>query len=442
MHDRPFPSQPRKAPILVLGGGLAGLSAALHSAHAETHLLERREGVGGHARSCREAGHVFDQTGHWLHLRDPQSFAWIQALDPQLEWMQVERRAEVYCSGRHLPYPFQLNLHALSKAQRRRCLDALPEAIAEPSTAKDFDAYVVERFGQGMAELFFRPYNEKLWGCALSALRPDCMSRFLPRPQLSEIRAGAKGPLSTPAGYNASFYYPKKGGIDHLPKALAQRIAQDSGKAIHCGQDVRRIDLAQKLVTSKKNGVERLWRYEKLISTLPLPALLGCIENLPACIAAHKERLKWSSWRYLDLALSAAPPRATQWLYVADVQYPFFRVGCSSYACPAMAPPGEATLCVELSRREGELDLDQIARQLCELGMLGAPQDIKFCRERRIEYAYVHFDHHFARARSEIMAWLRSKGVQSVGRYGGWDYGSMEDAMQDGEEAARRCALN
>lgn len=428
--------------MLVLGGGLAGLSAALHSAQGETHLIEGRKELGGHASSRREGGHVFDQTGHWLHLRDPQSFARIQALDPQLEWMRIERRAEVYCAGHHLPYPFQLNLHALPQSQRLRCLDALPESIPEFSKAENFDAYVVERFGEGMAELFFRPYNEKLWGCALCALRPDCMSRFLPRPQLSEIRAGAKGPLAAPAGYNASFYYPAKGGIDHLPKAIARRIAQTPGKQIYCGHQVQRIDLSKQTVTCQKEGVERRWHYEQLISTLPLPALLDRIDQLPESIAQFKTQLKWSSWRYLDLALSAPPPRATQWLYVADVQYPFFRVGCSSYACPAMAPAGQASLCVELADRQGALDLATIARQLCVLGMLRDPQDIKFYRERRINFAYVHFDHHFARARAEILRWLQSKGVQSIGRYGGWDYGSMEDAMRDGEEAARRCALN
>jgi phytoene dehydrogenase-like protein len=53
-----------EAPVVILGAGLTGLSAAYHLTAKPTLLVERAEKVGGHARSERWNGHTFDVTGH------------------------------------------------------------------------------------------------------------------------------------------------------------------------------------------------------------------------------------------------------------------------------------------------------------------------------------------------------------------------------------------
>lgn len=335
-----------------------------------------------------------------------------------------------------MPYPFQSNLHALSPEQRQDCLRTLPSAVPEPSMAQDFEAYVLERFGQGMTDAFFRPYNEKLWGCALSELRPDCMRRFLPQPSPDEIRAGAKGPPVRPLGYNSCFYYPAAGGIDHLSRALARQVEASENRSLLCQRRVERIDLQAKIVFTKGPSGPESWRFDHLISTLALPALVALMPEAPEAIQAFARQLKWSSWRYLDLALRQPGPRDCHWMYVPDPDIAFFRVGCSSHACPAMAPPGQASLCVELAEREAPLDMEGILQDLIRVGMLGDKEDVKFVHERRIEYAYVHFDQYYPQARARILDWLSEQGIQSVGRYGAWDYGSMEDSLEAGRCAA------
>jgi len=37
-----------------------------------------------------------------------------------------------------------------------------------------------------------------------------------------------------------------------------------------------------------------------------------------------------------------------------------------------------------------------------------------------------------------ILRELESRGVHSIGRYGAWEYGTMEDALWQGMEASRR----
>jgi protoporphyrinogen oxidase len=66
--------------------------------------------------------------------------------------------------------------------------------------------------------------------------------------------------------------------------------------------------------------------------------------------------------------------------------------------------------------------------------------DVLFYRLRRIEHAYVIYDSPRATALPTIQEYLNSIGIISTGRYGGWNYSSMEDAIQFGENAASEAA--
>ena len=63
---------------------------------------------------------------------------------------------------------------------------------------------------------------------------------------------------------------------------------------------------------------------------------------------------------------------------------------------------------------------------------MGLSTPERFILDRRIANAYVIYDFHYHESHAEIHEWLRSRGVFSIGRYGDWNYSSMEDALIDG----------
>ena len=68
--------------ILILGGGLAGMSTAYHLGD-EPHLVVEGESTpGGLCRSREIDGFVFDYTGHLLHLRDERISSLVDELTP------------------------------------------------------------------------------------------------------------------------------------------------------------------------------------------------------------------------------------------------------------------------------------------------------------------------------------------------------------------------
>ena len=426
---------------LILGAGLTGLSTALHAARAGSApvtVLERGDAVGGKARSRRRDGYTFDITGHWLHLRDERVRALASELFGPGDLVEIERVTGIYTHGVMLPYPFQANLHGLPLPVVQECLATFVEAQAaaaapDAPTPRTFEDFAVARFGRGIAEQFFIPYNRKLWGAAYDDLTPDWISRFVPLPDVRQVIGGAIGLRQDGLGYNARYLYPAGGGIDALPQALG-RAADRAGATVHTGVDVVRIDPRARTVTTADGASHG---YQRLVSTLPLPELVRRIDGVPSELAAAAGRLRWVRWRYLDVGTRSPVPMDEHWVYVPDPQVPFFRVGCYSNALPAMAPKGRGSLYVELADRDDPPDLPTIYRELAAIGALASADDVAFAQLHDIEYAYVVFDEAYASAREALFAYLEGLGIRSCGRYGAWIYNSMEDSILAGMEAAQ-----
>ena len=80
---------------------------------------------------------------------------------------------------------------------------------------------MLERFGDGFARHFFVPYNRKLFRARAEELSLDWVGRYVPQPTLEDVIDGALGLHERPVGYNATFRYPRSGGIRLLPDAVA-----------------------------------------------------------------------------------------------------------------------------------------------------------------------------------------------------------------------------
>jgi protoporphyrinogen oxidase len=55
-----------------------------------------------------------------------------------------------------------------------------------------------------------------------------------------------------------------------------------------------------------------------------------------------------------------------------------------------------------------------------------------------IKYGYPIYDSNYSKSRGEILEFLAQNNIMPCGRYGSWRYLSMEDAILDGRDVARR----
>jgi protoporphyrinogen oxidase len=426
----PFPEQ---VPIAILGAGLTGLSCAIElSKRAPFVVFEKTERVGGHASTEHDRGYRFDRTGHLLHLR---SKTWRERV---LDWLdgdcvELDRRSLVFSSGVYTRYPFQANTYGLPKDIAYECLMGFLRTLTDDKsrTPENFADYCEMHFGPGFSKHFMLPYNEKLWGVPAREISATWCERFVPLPKLEDVIQGALGLPDPKLGYNARFLYPRT-GIGALAEAMARRLP-----SIEFGRAPTRIRAKRRELVF---GSERLG-YEALVSTQPLPALLATIDELPAEVERARSKLRSTHLYYLDIALNCPAERDFHWAYVPEPKYPFYRVGCYTEFSPALAPAGTASLYVELAAREAsssEQALASVLPGLLEMGVVRSAADIAFARLRRLDYAYVIYDREYEAALGVIRPFLESLHIVSTGRYGGWNYSSMEDALRFGADAAQQ----
>jgi protoporphyrinogen oxidase len=428
-----------RVPVAVLGAGLTGLSAAVHLRRAGVtcRVLERASRPGGLAVTTEERGYRFDRTGHLLHLEDEG----IRALALGFigdDFDVIERRSAIWSHGVYTRYPFQANTHGLPPEVAYACVMGFIEARerrrAEPPAIENFADYCRAYFGEGISKHFMIPYNSRVWGVPPTEISAAWCERFVPRPELEDVIAGAVGLSRRELGYNARFIYPHQ-GIGVLADGMAAELGA-TGSAVELGREPVRIEARERVIDL---GDERL-SYERLISTIPLPALVSLIADAPEQVRAAAERLRVTPLWYLDVALRTPCEKPYHWIYVPEEKYPFYRVGCYAHFSEQMAPPGKSSLYVELvDRDEPDLDelLPRVADALVEMGLIRSREAIVFARARHIASAYVIFDEHHEPALAVIAPYLASVGITSTGRYGGWNYSSMGDALAFGRDAAR-----
>jgi protoporphyrinogen oxidase len=421
------------APIQILGAGLTGMSAG-HHLKAGFEIHERLGHPGGHAITIEQQGYRFDRTGHLLHLRDASMRAWIESLlDGQLR--TVHRNSRVFSHGVYTRYPYQANTFGLPPQVAFECLSGYLQAREREPMAPEpanFEEFCLKYFGRGFSEHFMIPYNQKLWGVHPREITAEWCARFVPRPKLEDVIAGAVGLNDRELGYNTDFLYPER-GIGELSRALAAGLSA----AIRFDHAPHAIDWRRRKLQFADGEIP----YEVLISSTPLDLLVKLLADAPPEVVRAGERLVCNPLFYLDVALDRPCGVDMHWAYVPEQRFPFYRVGCYSNFSELMAPPGKAGLYVELaSRAEPDMTtlLPEVIAGLAEMKVIARERDVRFAELRRIDHAYVVFNHDYYGALQVIQPFLEEQKIVSNGRYGGWNYSSMEDALMFGRAAAQR----
>jgi len=282
------------------------------------------------------------------------------------------------------------------------------------------------------------PYNRKLWGVPLEELSLEWMGRFVPQPDPESIFSGCVAPLKTSQGYNASFLYPARGGIQSLSDGLAGLLTQ----APELNTKVVGLDLDQRQATTADG---QTIRFSSVVSSAPLPSIASSVLGLPEGLRVAIGKLRATHVSYVGLGIRSPGPRYEQkvhWVYFPEDHFPFYRAGCASAAVPSLAPPMAATYYVEFSHSGDKPSglVDAALTGLRQCGMIHPDDPVEVAVERTLHGAYVIVDHAHREATSALLSWLSARGLSSVGRYGSWTYSSMEDALLEGKAAAQAIA--
>jgi protoporphyrinogen oxidase/glycosyltransferase involved in cell wall biosynthesis len=458
----------RHVGAVIVGGGPTGLSAAYHLG-ADTLLLERNETVGGWCRSIEDKGFTFDYAGHIMFSNDPYVLKMYELLlGDNVHWQN--REAWVYSKGVYTRYPFQGALYGLPPKVITECVmgaieahnrahegadndaegagaSAVADCCADGTTdvcntdrsvkgeVKNFEQFIYQVWGRGIAKHFAIPYNRKIWTVPLSEMETSWLGGRVPLPNLEEIVQGALEPSPRPVGPNARFGYPLEGGFQALMNGFLPHI---KGK-IELGAEVVQV-LPREHIVALADG--RRFRYDDLISTMPLPELIKAIgEEAPEAVRQAAKGLRHVSIRCVNIGIDRVVTDK-HWIYYPEDTI-FHRIFVQGNASPRCNAPGGFGFTCEISYSPTKplpLDGDElIARAIADcrkVGMIRDGDTILAANQVDLPCAYVLYDHQRARNVETCKTWLKGFDITLVGRYSEWEYYNSDHALLAGKRGA------
>jgi len=426
------------AAMIIIGAGLAGLSAGYHAqlGGIDYAVYEGEGAVGGLCRSIKKDGFLFDYSGHLLHLNDP----YFQDLVKRLlgdNLSIIERNAVIHSHGVFTRYPFQANLYGLPPLVVKECLLEFVKAYygnedLPTSRHETFREWISAKLGEGIGRHFMYPYNEKLWTVPTEGITCEWLSEYVPKPSLDDVFNGAFEDQSKVFGYNASFWYPKRGGIQALCDALAAKVSN-----INLNEKAVGIDQQRKFVTFASGHQTS---YKQLVNTMPLNKFVKLLSApIPDAVSVAAGKLHHNSVLIVNLGVRGDKLTDKHWIYLPEKKFTAYRVGVYSNFSPSMAPEGTTSYYIEIGyQQEWGIDKDRAVKnsvhEMVDLGLVRSLDDILVQVVADVECAYVIYDRTYQKSRKVIVDYLDSCGITSIGRYGNWKYSGMEEALMQGKD--------
>lgn len=429
VHRQPEGLSEMKDDILILGGGLSGLAAA-HYLEGRCTVVEAEKEPGGLCRSFEKAGFVYDIGGHVLFSKDTPLLSEI------ISWLgrnvaRKFRRNQIWYKDRFVKYPFENGLSVLDKQEIFECLMGFLDR--KPGRPRNLEEWCSDRFGRGLAEKYLIPYNRKIWKYDLSDMSTHWVDR-IPSPPLEDIVKSAVGIETEGYTHQLHFYYPKRGGIQSLTNALAKPLS-----GIKTGFTVRRVK-KERDGWSVSDGATSL-HGRRLISTIPLFDLVRSLEGVPLKVRERLDRLRYNSLILVMIAVRHEGLAEKTALYIPDPKILPHRVCFMKYFSDNNAPRGSSHLVAEITAPPAGARLKTSPDLLVESVIAGikdicgfSPNEVIATDVRVIKYAYVIYDAEYLASLQIIRGFLRSTGIQPLGRFGNFEYLNMDQCV----EAARR----
>jgi protoporphyrinogen oxidase len=425
--------------ILIVGAGPTGLGAAWRLAALA------RQGVAGagdwllceaQAEAGGLSGSVVDEHGFTWDLGGHVQFSHYQQFEDLMDellgaegWLFHERSAWVRSCGRFVPYPFQLHLRHLPIEPCWQCVRGLLALLEAPPRRPpaNLGEWIDATFGDGIARVFLRPYNYKVWAYPPEELTWKWIGDRVAVTNIERaIENVLRGRDERAWGPNNRFRYPLAGGTGAVWRELARRLSAASPDSLRMGRRLLRLDTARR--EALFDSGERV-RYGRLLSTIPLVELVAASE-LSGELGPALSGLRHSSTHILGVALRGEPGESLRdktWIYFPEDDCPFYRVTVFSRYSPRNVPAGCWSLLAEVSASPAKpvatgTVVEDTVDGLLATGLIPDRAAVHHVWHRRLEHGYPTPSLGRDRALAALLPALAARGIFSRGRFGAWKY--------------------
>lgn len=418
----------------ILGAGITGLSMALALKDHNYAVYEKDSSVGGMCKTIEYDGFLFDYAEHFMRLDNAEVKQTISTLLKENLDSHLLNSA-IFLKNYYVNYPFQTNLFGLPPNIVKECLIGYIEAYySKKNPPKNFEEWIYQSFGKGIAEYFMVPYNEKIWTVHPSEMTIDWFfnENVVPVGNLEMVIEGA---LERKKSNEVVRWYPEKGGIRSLSEAFIPHI-----KNLNLNTTATRIILSEKRIDFDDGGCTR---YNNLINTIPLPDLIRIIVDAPSDIKKAANMLRFNSVLCVNIGIDRSNISDRHWIYFPEKEYIFSRVYFPMNFSPCMVPAGKSSVSAIITYsedkpiKEGDIKY-RVIKDLIDAKILNEMDKILICETVNIKYGFNIYDNNRKRCVEKIVSFLENNHIFSIGRYGRWEYSGIEHSILESRALADR----
>jgi protoporphyrinogen oxidase len=408
-----------KVDILILGGGITGLSvASFLTKNKDYLLLEKENTLGGYCKTTIRNGYIWDYSGHFFHFKNENiKNKLIKNIKGKVS--KISKISKVFYNGKYINFPFQNNIDKLDKNEFIECLVDLFFST-ELKHGEGFKDFVYGKLGKSISEKFIIPYNEKLYSCDLNKLDYDCMGRFFPRTTFSDVMNNIKGLKNS--SYNDEFIYPERGAQEFV-ESISSDLDQ---KKIKKDEEVLNIDVSNKIVTTSKNT----YSFNKLVSTLSFKDFLKLTNE-------DSSKLKSNKVVVFNIGFDRKSDNNFHWIYFPSNEI-FYRVGFYDNILGSNKMSLYIEIGLDQNEKIDEINLfSKVIEDLKKVNIIKKHKVVDY-QMLVLNPAYVHITKESKLIYENWCQENNKNDIYSIGRYGSWTYCSIEDNIIQAQEISKK----
>lgn len=217
--------------IAIIGAGISGLSMAqlLKSEH-EVDIFEKKKETGGLLHCARINGNLFHLVGgHVFNSKNKEVLEWFwKFFDRDSEFLMAKRNAKIWLDNKFLNYPIENSLYSLDDKIVKQIIKEILELNAkenkDPLSYSNFESFLKGNFGKTLFELYFKPYNQKIWKRELSSIPVEWLEGKLPMPRYEETIIRNILRSNEEKMVHSTFFYPKVNGSQFIIDRLSEDL--------------------------------------------------------------------------------------------------------------------------------------------------------------------------------------------------------------------------
>mgnify|MGYP000134503807 FL=1 len=108
--------------------------------------------------------------------------------------------------------------------QKKIISDLLNIVKCGESSCNNFESFLKGRFGKTLYDIYFQPYNYKVWRKELDTIPLSWLEGKLPMPTVQEMIYNNINHIEERKFVHSSFFYPQKGGSQFIADRFAEGL--------------------------------------------------------------------------------------------------------------------------------------------------------------------------------------------------------------------------